>query len=111
MQDLLKRKFTQAHPDPFRVHPKKGWLIWSPPKIERDKDEKLAHVPSTSKPKSVTYATKPTPVPSATKFQDDKLDKLKTEVDSRFLTVQAEIRNVNSNMENWMKLLMDCHLS
>jgi hypothetical protein len=39
------------------------------------------------------------------------LDKLKTEVDSRFLTVQAEIRNVNSNMENWMKLLMDCHLS
>jgi hypothetical protein len=39
--------------------------------------------------------------------QDDKLDKFKTEADTRFLKVQEEIGNVNSNMENWMKQLME----
>jgi hypothetical protein len=39
--------------------------------------------------------------------QDEKLDKFKTEVDTRFLKVQEEIGNVNSNMENWMKQLME----
>ena len=39
--------------------------------------------------------------------QDEKLDKFKTEVDTRFLKVQQEIGNVNSNMENWMKQLME----
>jgi hypothetical protein len=71
---------------------------------------------SASKSKSLTYAmpkstgppVKPTPpVPSAIKVQDDKLDKFKTKVDTRFLKVQEEIGNVNSNMEYWMKQLMD----
>ncbi|MFO0446586.1 MAG: hypothetical protein ACK524_13240 [Planctomyces sp.] len=35
------------------------------------------------------------------------MDKFKTEVDTRFLKVQQEIGNVNSNMENWMKQLME----
>jgi hypothetical protein len=79
-------------------------------------DKKPEAVPSASKSKSLTYAMpkstgppiKPTPpVPSAVKVQDYKLDKFKTEVDTRFLKVQEEIGNVNSNMENWMKQLMD----
>ena len=79
------------------------------------KIKKPAHVPSASKPKSVTYAmpksigpaTKPTPILSVIKLEDDKLGKFKTKVDSRFLKVQTEIGNVNSNMESWMKLLME----
>jgi hypothetical protein len=72
--------------------------------------------PSASKSKSLTYAmpkstgppVKPTlPVPSVIKVQDDKLEKFKTKVDTRFLKVQEEIGNVNSNMENRMKQLMD----
>ncbi len=47
------------------------------------------------------------PVSSAIIDQDEKLDKFKTEVDTRFLKVQQEIGNVNSNMENWMKQLME----
>jgi hypothetical protein len=78
-------------------------------------NKKPEAVPSISKSKSLTYAMpkstgppiKPTPVPSAIKEQDDKLDNFKTKVDTRFLKVQKEIGNVNSNMENWMKQLMD----
>jgi hypothetical protein len=79
------------------------------------KIKKPAHVPSASKPKSVTYAmpksigpaTKPTPILSVIKLEDDKVGKFKSKVDSRFLKVQTEIGNVNSNMESWMKLLME----
>ena len=59
-------------------------------------------------PKSTGPSIKPTPpVSSAIIDQDEKLDKFKTEVDTRFLKVQQEIGNVNSNMENWMKQLME----
>jgi hypothetical protein len=59
-------------------------------------------------PKSTGPSIKPTPpVSSAMIVQDEKLDKFKTEVDTRFLKVQQEIGNVNSNVENWMKQLME----
>jgi hypothetical protein len=58
--------------------------------------------------KSTGPSVKPTPpVSSAIIVQDEKLDKFKTEVDTRFLKVQQEIGNVNSNMENWMKHLLN----
>jgi len=79
-------------------------------------DKKPEAVSSVSKPKNLAYTTpkstgpsiKPTPpVSSAINVQDEKLDKFKTEVDTRFLKVQEEIVNDNSNMENWMKQLME----
>ncbi len=79
-------------------------------------DKKPEAVSSISKSKTLAYTTlkstgppiKPTPpVSSAINVQDEKLDKFKTKVDTRFLKVQEEIGNVNSNMENWMKQLME----
>ena len=85
-------------------------------KIVIIEDKKLEAVSSISKSKTLAYTTpkstgpsiKPTrPVSSAINVQDEKLDKFKTKVDTRFLKVQEEIGNVNSNMENWMKQLME----
>jgi hypothetical protein len=79
-------------------------------------DKKPEAVSSVSKPKNLAYNTpkstgpsiKPTPPGSSAIIElDEKLDKFKTEVDTRFLKVQQEIGNVNSNMENWMKQLME----
>jgi hypothetical protein len=79
-------------------------------------DKKPEAVSSVSKSKTLAYTTpkstgpsiKPTPpVSSAINVQDEKWDKFKTEVDTRFLKVQEEIVNDNSNMENWMKQLME----
>jgi hypothetical protein len=57
--------------------------------------------------KSIASATKPAPVPSATKLQDDELAKFKTEVDSRFSTIQVDLGIVNSNVQGMMKLVME----
>jgi hypothetical protein len=95
---------------------KKDVNLESSKKIVVLEDKKAEAVSSVSKPKNLAYTTpkstgpsiKPTPpVSSAIIVQDEKLDKFKTEVDTRFLKVQQEIGHVNSNMENWMKQLME----
>jgi hypothetical protein len=95
---------------------KKDANLESSKKIVVLEDKKPEAVSSISKSKNLAYTTpkstgpsiKPTPpVSSAIIVQDEKLDKFKTEVDTRFLKVQQEIGNVNSNMENWMKQLME----
>ena len=95
---------------------KKDINLESSKKIVIIEDKKMEAVSSVSKPKTLAYTTpkstgpsiKPTrPVSSAINVQDEKLDKFKTKVDTRFLKVQEEIGNVNSNMENRMKQLME----
>lgn len=136
MKDLLsskkaKERGESEEPAPARaakmdVRPHSSRPISSPYKrdvnLELSKkivvveDKKPEAVSSISKAKNLAYTTpkstgpsiKPTPpVSSAIIDQDEKLDKFKTEVDTRFLKVQQEIGNVNSNMENWMKQLME----